>query len=279
MNLDTKVPHNKKRNVGLVYDFLVQKLTKATINNNVNEISLIKKIIKENFNQQSEIKKELFLFKKILNSSFVSKEIALRFVDEIKKETQKLNSSKLENEKTNLIHEINKQINKDGLFFNQYIENYKEIATIQTLLNSWHGTLSETKFNTLFLEDNLISFLTSPSKNNVVLKPINLQEDIKKDSKLIAKIMHQKFEEKYSKFLNEDQKNILNAFIIDDKENLSKLLINVKEKVILEIGNKKNYKELLEEIKSLDPVPCDSHCTFFIGVLDILRADRGEVKE
>jgi hypothetical protein len=279
MNLDIKVPHNKKRNVGLVYDFLVQKLTKATLDSNKSEISLITNIIKENFGKQSELKKELIFFKKIFNSSFSSKEIALRFIDEIKKEVKTINSTKLELEKTNLIHEINKQLNKDGMFFNQYSENYKDIATIQTLLNSWSGLLNESKFNTLFLEDNLILFLTTPKKQNSNLKPIDLQENIKKDSKLISKIMHQKFEEKYSKFLNEDQRNILNAYILDDKENLFELLVKTKQKVIAEIKDKKNYKELLEELNSLDPVPCDEHCTFFIGVLDILRADRGEVKE
>ena len=129
------------------------------------------------------------------------------------------------------------------------------------------------------MEDNLILFLTTPKKQNSNLKPIDLQENIRKDSKLISKIMHQKFEEKYSKFLNEDQRNILNAYILDDKENLFELLVKTKQKVITEIKDKKNYKELLEELNSLDPVPCDEHCTFFIGVLDILRADRGEVKE
>lgn len=277
MNLDTKVPHNKKRNVGLVYDFLVQKLTKATIENNEKEIFIIKKTIKENFTKQSELLKELKIFKQILNSSFSSAEIASRFLGEIKKETKKINLSKSEIEKTNLIHEINKNLNGDGLFFNQYVENYKELATIQVLLNNWHAPLFESKINILVLEDSLISFLVN--KKQQISQPVDLKENINSDSKLIAKIMYQKFEEKYSSLFDADQKNILNAFISDNKSILTEILCETKEKIIEQIKNKKNYKELLEEVKLLEPVPCSEHCTFFLGVLDILRAERGEVKE
>jgi cell division FtsZ-interacting protein ZapD len=277
MNLDTKVPHNKKRNVGLVYEFLVQKLTKATIENNEKEISLIKKIVKENFSKQSELVKELKLFKQILNSSFSSSEIASKFLEEIKKEVKTINSSKIELEKTNLIHEINKNLNTDGLFFNQYVENYKELATVQTLFNFWRGPILESKLNILVLEDNLISFLTS--NRPVKLQPIDLKENLSIDTKLVAKIMHQKFEEKYSSLFDADQKSILNAFIIDDKKHLLEVLLETKQKIVSQIKNKKNYKELLKEVQKLEPVPCGEHCTFFLGVLDVLRVERGEVKE
>lgn len=277
MNLDTKVPHNKKRNVGLVYDFLVQKLTKATIENNEKEIFLIKKIVKEHFHKQSELFKELKLFKQIFNSSFTSTEIASKFLDEIKKEIKTINGSKIETEKTNLIHEINKNLNIDGLFFNQYVENYKEIATVQTLFNYWRGPILESKLNAFVLEDNLISFLTA--NKPLKLQSIDLKENINADAKLVVKIMHQKFEEKYSSLFDADQKNILNAFIADDKNLLTEVLKEAKEKIISQIKNKKNYKELLEEVQTLEPIPCGEHCTFFLGTLDILRAERGEVKE
>jgi len=281
MELDTKVPHNKKRNVGLVYNFLIQNIATATIKENKNEIELTKKIIKNHFQKESELLKELKLFKKIISSNFKSIEIANKFLSEIKNEAKKIDASKLETEKTILIHEINKNLNKDGKFYNQFIKDYKTYATVQVLLTKWNEkSLNESSLgniNFLPLEDNLLCFLTENRKNEIESFNLINKSELKIEDKLITKLMHEKFEQKYSSCLNERQKRILSNFISENKFELEKTLNETKEYIIAEIADKKNFKVLLEEIKQLNISPTDDQCTFFIGVLDILRANNGEV--
>lgn len=280
MELDIKVPHNKKRNVGLVYNFLIQNIAAATIKEQTANVELAKKIIKIHFQKESELIKELKLFKKILGSNFKSQEIASRFLSEIKSEAKKIETSKLETEKTILIHEINKNLNQDGKFYNQFIKEYKLYATIQVLLSHWGDTQlneSSSKINYLVLEDNLVSFLTSTkqSETDSILESTTIPEKIASD-KLVNKLMHKKFEEKYSTCLNERQKKILGNFISDNKKQLLLTLQETKEYIISEIENKSGFKSLLEEVKVLTPAATDEHCTFFIGVLGILRENNGE---
>lgn len=108
-----------------------------------------------------------------------------------------------------------------------------------------------------------------------ILETTNISENLS-TNKLVNKLMHKKFEEKYSECLNERQKKILSNYISDDKTQLLSTLQETKEYVISEIQNKAGFKSLLEEIKTLTPAATDEHCTFFIGVLGILRENNGE---
>jgi hypothetical protein len=89
--------------------------------------------------------------------------------------------------------------------------------------------------------------------------------------------MHKKFEEKYGKLLNERQKNILREFILGNDEKLVSHLKEAKEYIVNEIKDKANFKELYEEMNYVALSPEDTQCSFFIGVLDIIRANNGEI--
>ena len=43
------IKHNKKRNVGIIYEQLLLTLSKALVENNTNRVSIIKKIINDHF--------------------------------------------------------------------------------------------------------------------------------------------------------------------------------------------------------------------------------------
>ena len=275
MLLDSKVPHNKKRNVGLVYEFIVREITRATLASDKAKVNVGKEILKTYFSKSSELLLELKAFKKLQNSNFSCKETALRFMDSVKTET-KLNHKKLDVEKTALIHEINKSFNSNGEFFNQFVPDYKSFATIQTVLNSWTNPeyIKENNSFVHTLEDKLLVYLTTP-KQQVTPSP---EIDINKtNDKLVVSLMHKKFEEKYGKLLNERQKNILREFILGNDEKLVSHLKEAKEYIVNEIKDKANFKELYEEMNYVAISPEDTQCSFFIGVLDIIRANNGEV--
>jgi hypothetical protein len=275
MLIDNKVPHNKKRNVGLVYEFIVRDVTRATLANDQDRIKLGKEILKEYFSKNSQLLLELKAFKKLQNANFSCQETAIRFMDSVKLET-KLNHKKLDVEKTALIHEINKNLNTTGEFFNQFVPDYKSFATIQTVLNSWTNPeyIKENHSFVHTLEDKLLVYLTAPKQPNDLKPEINLHEN---NTKLVTSLMHKKFEEKYGKLMNDRQKNILREFILDDKEKLLSHLKEAKQYIVEEIKDKSNFKELYEEINHVEPAPEDSQCSFFIGVLDIIRSYHGEV--
>ena len=63
-----KRSHNKKRNVGIIYEQLVLKLSEALIENNDTEFRKIKKILKRNYSKESELYKEF----RLLNSLAVT---------------------------------------------------------------------------------------------------------------------------------------------------------------------------------------------------------------
>jgi len=275
MLLDSKVPHNKKRNVGLVYEFIVREITRATLASDKAKVNVGKEILKTYFSKSGELLLELKAFKKLQNSNFSCKETALRFMDSVKTET-KLNHKKLDVEKTALIHEINKSFNSNGEFFNQFVPDYKSFATIQTVLNSWTNPeyIKENNSFVHTLEDKLLVYLTTP-KQQVTPSP---EIDISKtNDKLVVSLMHKKFEEKYGKLLNERQKNILREFILGNDEKLVSHLKEAKEYIVNEIKDKANFKELYEEMNYVALSPEDTQCSFFIGVLDIIRANNGEI--
>jgi hypothetical protein len=275
MLLDSKVPHNKKRNVGLVYEFIVREITRATLASDKAKVNVGKEILKTYFSKSGELLLELKAFKKLQNSNFSCKETALRFMDSVKTET-KLNHKKLDVEKTALIHEINKSFNSNGEFFNQFVPDYKSFATIQTVLNSWTNPeyIKENNSFVHTLEDKLLVYLTTP-KQQVAPSP---EIDISKtNDKLVVSLMHKKFEEKYGKLLNERQKNILREFILGNDEKLVSHLKEAKEYIVNEIKDKANFKELYEEMNYVALSPEDTQCSFFIGVLDIIRANNGEI--
>ena len=279
MLLDSRVPHNKKRNVGLVYEFIVRFITKAHLSSNKEQIATAKLLLKEHFGCNSQVIQELKVFKQLKESQFESKEVALRFIETTKK-SLKINHKILEAEKTALIHEINKKLNHDGNFFNQHVSDYKTFATIQTLLNAWINPdfLKENANFIHVLEDNLISHLTT--KRDVQVKTEILKKIATPDStdKLVTNLMHKKFEEKYGTALDERQKEILKEFILGNNKALLDKLNEAKFYILDKIKEKKNYKELYEEVSSLEPQAEDQHCSFFIGVLDILREDTGVSK-
>ena len=62
-----KVKHNKIRNTGLLYEFLLRQMTSDVLNNS--KISKAVQIIKDRFNERTELGKELALYNIIIKRS------------------------------------------------------------------------------------------------------------------------------------------------------------------------------------------------------------------
>ena len=99
-----KVKHNKIRNTGLLFEFLLRQITVDVLNKTDNSKAVT--IVKQRFNENTELGREVALYNIIINRKFNSDKKADYFINEVINERQKLNNSVLKREKYNLIKEI-----------------------------------------------------------------------------------------------------------------------------------------------------------------------------
>ena len=146
--------HNKKRNIGLVYELLLKEIAKSTIENDNKNSNKALKILRKHFAKNTEIYKEFRLINSLATTKIINHSIIPSILLEAKKACRQINLKLLEDEKTKLIHEINKNFGES--FFDNHLKEYKTYATIQILFNNWRsqnpdiGTLA--KFEELLAE-------------------------------------------------------------------------------------------------------------------------------
>ena len=128
--------HNKKRNVGLIHEQLIRKISEHVVDKDQDNIDKIFNIIENNFVKGSELYKEFRLFNSLVHSRVGSKEIASKILEESKSAAKKHNISKIDQEKSKLIKEINHNIDGKDLYSTR-VETYKVFSTVQALLNEW----------------------------------------------------------------------------------------------------------------------------------------------
>ena len=68
--------HNKKRNTAFLYEALVKELTKCIVNKNNDDKNVIVSILKEHFGKTKVLNRELSLYKTIVESRDLKRNIA-----------------------------------------------------------------------------------------------------------------------------------------------------------------------------------------------------------
>lgn len=222
--------HNKKRNTAFLYESLVKELTKAVVRQQDDRKQITIKLIKENFKAGSVLKRELDLYKSILeNKDKMTKDFTDRFLVETKKDYNAIDRKNVFNSQTKLISQINQQLGT-GVFDN-FIPNYKDIATVgawfqDSVPNAKARLIVETKVKTLLV----------PSQTE--------EKEMKHIDNLTYKTFVGKFNETYKNSLKENQKTLLTNYIISFSDNG----LGLKSFVNEEVGNlKKKISEKLSE--------------------------------
>jgi hypothetical protein len=235
-----KVKHNKIRNTGLLYEFLLRQVTLDVLNDNNSKAV---KIIKKRFNENTELGKELALYNIIMNKKFRTDKKAEYFINEVINCFKQLNKSTLKRERYNLIKEIKNNYNLQK-FMSSKVPNYKVNASIYKLFEYSTTMSPEQKTESFF---NLVEHVTTDDKS------IKLSETMKKlpddeDLRILTyKTLLEKFNQKYTK-LNLSQKNLLRAYI-NNVSNTSSLKEYIQKQVpIIKTGLKKYYKNLTDDV-------------------------------
>ena len=95
-----KVKHNKIRNTGLLFEFLLRQITSDVLNKQNGKAV---EIVKNRFNENTELVKELALYNILINKKFMSDKKADYFINEVVQTRKSLNNSTLRRERYNLI--------------------------------------------------------------------------------------------------------------------------------------------------------------------------------
>ena len=128
--------HNKKRNVGIIYEQLLRLIAKHLVEGNKDKHQEGLAILKRNFKPGSELYREFRLFNALVKTTVPNDSLAARILAEAKLAALDFDAQQLRKEKAQLIKEINRGLNYPD-FYQQKVVDYRSYATIQTLLNDW----------------------------------------------------------------------------------------------------------------------------------------------
>ena len=229
----TKRSHNKKRNVGIIYEQLVLRMSKALVENDKKTFSITKNLIKTHFMKSSELYREYRLINSLATVNITETSVVPAILDETRKATWKINNRRLEVEKSKLIRSINENFGKS--FYSTRISNYRELATIDILLKEYRKGRNADHSTILEFSDKVTSILLSEKKNT----DINSLKDPKIDN-LVVKIMNEKYSKSYSKSLQKDQVELINEWTSNG--DTSKLRAMLKSSKIMALSYIEDYK-------------------------------------
>ena len=172
------------------------------------------KIIKEFFNDKTQLGKENELYKILVEKKYKNLNQAEILIEAVIKNRRKLSNRRLKNEKYNLIKQIKENYGVNA-FFNSRIPNYKVLASVYTLFENESvkevvDSVEETDSKITILETITQSNIKSNKSSNKVIESYQTQDT---DVRLLTyQLLVDKFNKKYSN-LNESQKNLLREYI------------------------------------------------------------------
>ena len=204
---------NKKRNTGFVFEALIREATKAILAKDEDRRNKVITTIKESFAPGTELRKELDCYKALSGNDAFDKPTAEKLIFEVRRDVNKINEKKLIREKNTLISRINKNISKS--VFNNFVLNYKSLATIARIFNDKTPTKDRVLMESVLLE--------SLTKKTVQEE----KEDLKHIDSLVVKSFVKNFNNHYEDLLAE-QRNLLQLYVtsVNDGQTSFKFYIN-----------------------------------------------------
>jgi|TARA_Y100000310_G_scaffold201429_1_gene201525 hypothetical protein len=211
-----RLKHNKKRNTAFLYETLVRELTKAVMSKDSAKKKIIVKILKEGFRPGTVLAKQLEFYKAAYETRDVDLHTADKLLFEIRRGNQKIDKQKLFKEQSSLISKINKNLSKK--VYSNFVPNYKVLATIYQLFNN--PTLNTRQ--RVVLEENLVH------------KMLGKDAELPRDEVIIDGIVYRTFMERFNdeyKDLLEEQKQLLNNFVLSFADNGASLKLFLNEEI------------------------------------------------
>jgi hypothetical protein len=205
--------HNKKRNPAFIFEALTREFAKATLNKDAAYGQKIRKVIKEVFNKNKLMYKELKLYKAILETREVDFITAEKILYEVRRAYSTFNNKELHDEHTEAIHTINHELTPS--MFQNYVSNYKNLATAYQI---FHEDDINVK-NKVLLEKKIVQSMVVKNE-----KEIEEQEPL---DEVVIKTFIKKFNKTFGSLLTE-QKTLISKYMgsLDADDTELRLFIN-----------------------------------------------------
>ena len=160
--------HNKKRNTAFLYECLIKELTRAIVREDKKRQLITKKVIKEFFNKNSMLRKELTIYNSQLESRNLERDFSIKLLEESRKDFYGLDRKEIFNAQTTLINRINKSLGHS--VFSNFVPNYKDLATLSQLFDD-----DVTVKDRVLLEKKIIENIVSVSEKKEEMRAIVVQ--------------------------------------------------------------------------------------------------------
>jgi chromatin segregation and condensation protein Rec8/ScpA/Scc1 (kleisin family) len=147
--------HNKKRNVGLIYEQLIRYASKCILEGKQEKAEIAMQILKEHFKVGTELYKEFRLFNALVQTTVPTESFAFRVLSEEKDASRKHDTAKLDYEKGALIRSINKRLDFRDIVTNS--ENkvhfvYNFLALLEMIQQDLISIQAGIGFNNFWIE-------------------------------------------------------------------------------------------------------------------------------
>ena len=213
-----KFKHNKKRNTAFVFESLVREMVKSVISEDAKKKETILSTLKKFFNKNTVLYRELQIYNSILEAREMEKDMKEKLIKEARLQHQQINKKEIFTAHSALIKEINTKVTKK--IFNNFVPNYKNLATIYNLLN-----MDMSPKRKVILENKLIE----------ELQHTEAEKKLPSDN-LTFQIFIKQYNEKYGNNLLQEQKKLLNTYIVSFADNGIEMKLFLNE----ELGRIKN---------------------------------------
>jgi len=212
----TKTRHNKKRNTAFLYEALVRELTKCIVAKDEKRKGIVVSLVREHFAPDSTLRKELNLYKALYESGESEVRVCEKLINEVKRSHSDLDKQALFNEQTALINKINRLLSK--AVFNNFVPNYKDLATISQILNPDVSIKHRVLLETTLAEQ----LSTKAQDDDTPMVPID---------NLVYKTFVKKFNDQYNGKLLESQQQLLGKYIASFHDDGTDLGVFLNEEV------------------------------------------------
>ena len=193
-----KFSHNKKRNTAFIYEILVVELSKASMAGLGEKRNKLVTLLKEYFSKGKILKRDLDIYKSFDDVSELDDDMISKLIQEAKSQYTRLNRKKVFEQQTLLIDNINK--NFGSFVWSNFVRDYKKLATVNQTLNK-----TESPKKQILIEKKLHGLLVDKQEEKEQFPNVN---------NLAVKTFIKKFNEEYNKTLTEEQKLLLEKYIM-----------------------------------------------------------------
>lgn len=269
--------HNKKRNVGLVFEQALRVVSGHVMDSKINEAKDTLVILRKHFSSGTELKKELRIFNALLKTNVQDEKIAERILSIAKEGVRKINYKDLDYQRGKFVNEANRFFGKNQLFKIR-VPRFRDYATIQVLMNEWRSDDPD-PFLMADYEQKVINMMLENSESPLGSK-------VPEVNSLTLRLMHEKLENKYSDNLLPAQRDFLSRAVFSSNDDLMNEMNDTKNAALVMLESylneensdflKKKYLTVKENIQNYIP-SCDKesfarHMTI-LHLLEELKSD------